>query len=295
METYSLDCIDESLKPLKVFNFFIGAEADSTVIFNNIFLDSTNFTWLVKFSFPWINYHLATDVFGQDPVNYDKTFVNNVRSTGEGWDIYAPEDGIFWVFNSTTDRPIPLDDNSEDKLACVVQYANITTDYGSGLIGIFVTNPESPRKGRVYLLCHMGSKQIGETEVPYKNEYLMKGYSNYPYSRSTAIKVKKGNWIGKTGIRGGALVPHIHLEVLEYFDPVYDSRMTDIVFKPDNSGMGWRRINPYSCFDSSLFRRWIDWMDDDNKVIDAFNIQGVYDNNKKIDLQYFIQTEFIEN
>ncbi|MBN1700035.1 MAG: discoidin domain-containing protein [Spirochaetales bacterium] len=234
----------------------------------------------------WFTYHMANDLYSSQYVDAD-----HVRATGEGWDIYAPEDGEFWVYHSDSPQRILLPGNNRLN-DC--SYYNDSASRDAGLIGILITNPVELKEGRVYLFCHMGSKQEIERELQYKDLYILYGYDRYPKGEENRIPVKKGDWIGKVGIRGTAGSPHIHFEVFEYFKEVLDENDNNIVLNDPHNG--WKRVEPKSIFEPSIinadgatpFKMW-------ERIARSFNYPGkIWINNEEHTLENFQKKEFRE-
>ena len=135
----------------------------------------------------------------------------------------------------------------------ISSYAEIT--YGK--VGVLITNPNSPRDGRVYLFCHMENDKDrqelnGGSGTPISTFYNTK-WGKYPNTPANFITVKAGDAIGLTG--GGPveqniendtfkrLYPvHLHVEVYEYFETVEGA---DVASSPST---GWQRVDPLSVF-----------------------------------------------
>ena len=197
------------------------------------------------------NYRYHTGIDISDRTNAPAEFV-------------APEDGIFYIYDSTnsiyddkTSSMIPvtnLDDiGPSSETLSISSYAEST--YGK--VGVLITNPNSPRDGRVYLFCHMENDKdrqelSGGSGTPVSTFYNTK-WVKYPNTPANFITVKAGDAIGLTG--GGPveqnieddtfkrLYPvHLHVEVYEYFETIEGA---DVASSPNT---GWQRVDPLSVF-----------------------------------------------
>ena len=174
---------------------------------------------------------------------------------------YAPESGKFWVEDlgegiEATDpyhkyenrNYVKIDENN----ALFIEGYYYTA---FGDVGILVTNPDNPRKGRIYVFAHLNDSEC-----------------------SNIGDVEKGEQIGEIG-GAPSYIAHIHIEVYEYF-PEYVSNLDDENVKKifdmyieKHSGdtffinteesknddynkirnnLGWQRIDPRTVFEQSL-------------------------------------------
>ena len=187
-----------------------------------------------------ITYHRGVDLV---PV------VNNSANAGvlgaeTTVEILAPEDGKYWVldlkYDALDDQPIPLYIKiDEDNILVLEDYNPLI--YGD--LGILVSEPEDPQKGRIYVFAHIyydGSAESDENDeksnLITKNVTGCKDYyssnssvhfvdvnrnmlTELPTSYDNGGYVKAGDWIGlMAGNSGSGYFPHVHMEVYEYFD-----------------------------------------------------------------------------
>jgi hypothetical protein len=176
--------------------------------------------------------------------------------------IIAPEDGAFSIMAETPLRVIELPDGDVLDLSAGFNTPANSLTVGSnpfnyrdhGAVGVLVTNPQHPKEGRVYLYLHLGQPEatLGQTlsdlEGRFRGVYggdhrgatLPRVWSD-PHL-TTWVAVVAGEWIGQAGNHGISGGPHVHLEVLEYFERT-----------SDGEPLGrWRRVDPRSVFRAAL-------------------------------------------
>lgn len=179
-----------------------------------------------------------------------------------GLNIYAPQDGAFYYPAEPPEQRLQVGP-AEFIDVSGRQGDVLTAPYGFdtyGVVGIFISNPGSPREGRVYVYAHMGDQgqEYDQVHAAFLRTAL-RGFhpepTEFPVDYGKRIGVQKGQWIGRVGYNGlsaqsGPSGSHIHLEVYEYFER-------------DETGNAlgrWRRIDPLSLFEPDAIRerRYLD-------------------------------------
>ncbi|MBN2736282.1 MAG: hypothetical protein JXR70_04830 [Spirochaetales bacterium] len=212
-----------------------------------------------------IDYHTAIDI----------TYPNSSESFLHP--LYAPEDGIFYIFGNENSTILQVNKEENDEADKLLM--NDYRDSSAGFITVFISNKKNTQdttKSRVYLFTHCGPPHAGQNTVydPPKPDadfastlQLFKDrfeseYPGVPYpdSYDKAIPVKTGQWIGLLGQRGAAISVHSHLEVFEYFEKdeafldSWNPKKKDAQgnWIPDgiqfNAFGKWKRINPLTLF-----------------------------------------------
>jgi len=213
---------------------------------------STGWRWLGPevMRRPGLNYH-----FGVDYVPEGRPSL--------GAPITAPEGGAVWVYRrlyqdeADRERENPVVLVGSDDGLVLQQYS--PDDYGDAVV--LVTEPEQPRRGRVYLFFH-----VDEAEVLPE---LERRYGTGPTAHGEAVRVDPGQWIGFIGVKG-TRAAHVHMEVYEYFDhpalwrlpdperpwerwdephaSVDDTRRATRVGRIPEDNLGWQRVDPQTVF-----------------------------------------------
>ncbi len=197
----------------------------------------------------YVNYHTGVD-FSRDPA----------LGNDEQKDVFlAPEDGIFYIWRSNSWRTpgeIPVYSGDKNQQGTIAAHSS----YSYGYMGILITRPDNPESGRIYLFAHMGGSGQPTTEVPFNAEQLAdyidgpldptlpEGQTDFNVisgmeeniNERLILNVRKGDRLGYVGALGAGTGKHIHMEVYEAFGSDGDKV--------------WRRVDPLSCFDTSLYR-----------------------------------------
>ncbi len=197
----------------------------------------------------YINYHTGVD-FSRDPA----------LGNDEQKDVFlAPEDGIFYIWRSNSWRTpgeIPVYSGDKNQQGTIAAHSS----YSYGYMGILITRPDNPESGRIYLFAHMGGSGQPTTEVLFNAEQLAdytdgpldptlpEGQTDFSWIKGAEVpiqdrfilNVKQGDSLGYVGALGAGTGKHIHMEVYEAFGSDGDKV--------------WRRVDPLSCFDTSLYR-----------------------------------------
>ncbi len=187
----------------------------------------------------------------------------------------------------------------------------VFTEASYGDIGVLVTNPENPIKGRIYLFAHQYAQD-------HDTDGVTKYYNNHdelhfldlngneittmPSSYSNAGYVEAGDWIGLMGGNGG-FKPHIHMEVYEYFDEVVEKHSGLVNGTPFNEivtvinenigvttaienvekSINWQRVDPRTVFIQDLFIDNDSFANDTAAIIKQLNEHDEYWPNTTID------------
>ncbi len=155
-------------------------------------------------------------------------------------DMKAPEDGRYWV----VDLGFDIENNGKN-LYIQIDNENflILNQFSEriyGDLGILVTNPHNPQKGRIYLFAHMyydAAGSEGGIKAYYQNNPTVhfkdindNEIQELPISWDTGGYVSAGDWIGRMA-GNPTYGPHVHLEVFEYYpelEPIKLQNWTNI-------------------------------------------------------------------
>ncbi|MCF6334115.1 MAG: hypothetical protein L3J12_00035 [Spirochaetales bacterium] len=185
-----------------------------------------------------LSYHRAIDIIDGDA---EPGLVKQAYSSSDYGNIYAPEDGLYWIIDKTTLSNLKEYIQISDTEMLVVD------SYGKayGDIGVLVT-PQ-----RIYLFAHMSLEDhliedttfnIGISDNFYSRKSTDEYYGDevitaFPTSYGQAINIKKGAWIGIMGDNSygvyPSMLPHMHFEVYERF---LDYRPVGFDYISDNEG-----------------------------------------------------------
>ncbi|MDC7124289.1 MAG: hypothetical protein PQJ46_01900 [Spirochaetales bacterium] len=235
-----------------------------------------------------ITYHRGVDFV---PVINNSSHATDIG--GETPDhILAPEDGKYWILDLKYDS-----DNEAQSLFIKIDDDNILIleSYSSrthGDLGILVTNPEDPQKGRIYVIAHLFFNNTASVDTNTNEKSNISVNSNVegcsehfegsdsihfvdkdgnemttlPESCDNAGYVKTGDWIGLMG-GNPSYPPHVHAEVYEYFKNFEkdESNFYGSTYEKINKNLGtnytyedilefskWQRINARHIYPESM-------------------------------------------
>ena len=216
----------------------------------------------------------------------------DISTDGSDLMINAPEGGKYWVLNletvkevddekpKTTDRYIQIDDNN---FLIIEGYS--ANNYGD--IGVLVTNPDNPRKGRVYLFAHQYYFKEGSGDDILGNIGSFKKKDGSVFTELPSNTEKSWNWKDGAYVDPGDFLgymdnnyyltvgKHIHMEVYEYFpdcrfetegevgqqtysaikaaiedgNGISKDKISDSLIK---SSANWQRIDPRTVFKQNI-------------------------------------------
>jgi len=257
----------------------------------------TNYTgWRELENTDYIKYHRGIDAIP----TADYTHVADGGQTTVP--IRAPEAGKYWVLN--------LGEGDGDELAgeFYIQIDNdnflILERYNEaefGDIGVLVTNPADPIKGRIYLFAHLYFEKRTDGTDGMKDYYTSNAIVHFndingneittlPKSWDEGGYVEAGGWIGL--MAGNPKYPaHAHMEVYEFFrkyehgdtvennnidepeltyDKIKGKIFSSIGAEPDletvKKCIGWQRVDPRTVFQKGLIDKITEGPDGNDEV-----------------------------